>query len=257
MRYLLLLSLIAVAAFAGRLSAQAPAAQTPQFEAASIKRNRSDEGAYLPGRLKGQTFFATNVPVEELIRVAHGVPSRDIIGPSWIYDAARERYDVTARAADGSSPQDQRAMLQHMLATRFGLRLHRETRELPVHLLQTLNENGELGPNLKRAAMDCAPPAVCADSVISAGYARGKGRQWPDVFRTIAFAVTDRRVIDRTGLSGAFDFELSYARSLSATDGPAADIFTALRQQLGLKLESARAPFEVTVVDSVSRPTPD
>lgn len=255
MRYLHWLSLIAVA-FAGGLSAQMSAEQTPQFEAASIKRSQSDRSVYSPARFKGPTLFATNVPVEDLIRAAYGIPTREIFGPSWISSDSFERYDVTAKAADGSSPQDQRAMLQHMLATRFGLRARRETRELPVYLLMKVNDNGGLGPSLRPAAKTCQPRDACSGSV-TAGRAEYKGAQWPLVFQIIAGAVADRRVFDRTDLAGAFDFDLTYARSLSATDGPAADIFTAVRQQLGLKLEPARAPFEVLVVDSVSRPTPD
>ena len=257
MRGPLVLSLLAGFSVANVVSAQAPAPPTLQFEAASIKRSHSDRSVYAPARFKGMTLFATNVPVADLIRAAYGVPTRDIIGPNWISEAALERYDVTAKAADGSSAQALRAMLQHMLETRFALRMHRETRELPVYLLTKLNPGGDLGPNLTPAVKDCRPPASCADGLVTAGYARGKSAQWSEVFRLIAAVVTDRRVVDQTGLSGAFDYELTYARSLSATDGPAADIFAAVRQQLGLKLESARAPFEVTVIDSVSRPTPD
>jgi uncharacterized protein (TIGR03435 family) len=246
MRVLLLIVLLASTA----------AAQAVQFEAASIKRSQSDRSVYVPARFKAMTLVATNVPVEDLIRAAYGIPTREIFGPGWISEDAFERYDVTARAADGTSAQDQRRMIQHMLETRFALKVHRETRELPVYLLTKLNPDGELGPNLK-PAQDCRPPAKCADGLVTAGYARGRNADWSEVFRMIAALVTDRRVVDQTGLSGRFDYEITYARSLSATDGTSADIYTAVRQQFGFKLDPGRAPFEVLVVDSISRPTPD
>lgn len=237
----------------------AAAAQTLEFEAASIKRSQSDRDAYESLRCKGTTCSATNAPVEDFIRAAHGVAVRDIVGPRWISAASLERYDVTAKAADGSTPENRQAMLQHMLATRFALKVHRETRELPVYLLVRLNDSGALGPNLRPAARDCLPRLVCEGTLGGGGTGSYRGAQWSVAFSQVVrgvSAVSDRRVLDRAGLSGAFDFELDYARSSSATDGPAADIFAAVRQ-LGLKLESSRAPFAVLVVDSISRPTPD
>ena len=127
----------------------------------------------------------------------------------------------------------------------------------PVYILTKLDERGRLGPNLRTAAKTCATNQAC-EGRIGGGGAAYKGAQWSMVLDSIGTAVGER-VVDRTGLSGAFDFELTYtARVLSATaTDSGVDIFAAVRQQLGLKLEAGRAPFEVTVVESVSRPTPN
>ena len=168
-----------------------------------------------------------------------------------------ERYDVTARFAEGSSAQDQRAMLRNLLEERFALRAHRETRELTVYLLTKLDERGRLGPNLRPAVKDCLPRTAC-EGQMTGGLSKYTGADWSIVSQQIASALGER-MVDRTGLSGVFDFELTYTtRGLSVAAGDSVlDVFGAVRQQLGLKLEPGRAPFEVIVIDSVSRPTPD
>jgi uncharacterized protein (TIGR03435 family) len=146
-------------------------------------------------------------------------------------------------------------MLRNLLADRFGLRVRRETRQLPVYILTKLDERGRLGPNLRPAVKTCATNQAC-EGRIGGGLAIYKGAQWSMALDSIGNAVGER-IVDRTGLSGAFDFELTYTtRTLSTTSADSGvDIFAAVRQQLGLKLEAGRAPFEVTVVESVSRPT--
>ena len=230
---------------------------------ASIKRNVSGRLSVDGPSLKGTTFTAINVPVQSLIANAYGVPSRDVMdGPRWVYsqlfDGGNERYDVIAKTAEGSSVEDQRAMLRTLLAERFGLRLHRETRELPVYILTKLNEGRSLGPNLRTAIRDCLPRTAC-EGGIGGGRAKYTGAEWPNVLQTIAMGLDGGRLVDRTGLSsGVFDFELNYTPlGLPMTADSGGDLFTAVRQQLGLKLESGRAPFEVVVIDAVERPTPD
>jgi len=181
--------------------------------------------------------------------------------PRWIFSqllgGGSERYDVIAKTAEGSSVEDQRAMLRTLLAERFGLRLHRETRELPVYILTKLNEGRSFGPNLRSAVKDCLPATAC-DGRIGGGRAKYTGAQWPNVLQAIAMGLDGARLVDRTGLSGVFDFELNYTplgQPVTADSG--GDVFTAVRQQLGLKLESGRAPFGVVVIEAVERPTPD
>ena len=252
------LLLTGVVLFTGRSAF--PQAQTQRFEAASVKRNTSGERGYSSPRFEGTTITARNVPVEVLISSAYGVPSRDIVdAPTWILMDFNggERYDVAARAADGTSVQDQRAMLRNLLEDRFGLRLRREMRELPVYFLKKLDERGSLGPHLRRAVKDCLPRTAC-EGRMGAGGSSYTGAQWPIVLQSIE-APLDGRLVDRTGLSGIFDFELTYSsRGLTVTAGDSGiDIFGAVRQQLGLKLEPGHAPFEVAVIDSVKRPGPD
>lgn len=238
-----------------------PAQQTPRFEVASVKRNTSGERGFSGPRFQGTTVTATNVPLQMLITAAYGIPSMDLIdSPRWIFIdmTGGDRFDVVAKSAEGTSVQDQRAMLRNLLEDRFALRVRREARQLPVYTLTTLDERGRLGPNLRRATKDCLPRTVC-EGRIGGDSASYKGAQWSIVFDVIRGAV-NARVIDRTGLSGTFDFELIYsAKGLSTVSGDSGvDIFGAVQQQLGLKLDEGRAPFEIAVVESVQRePTPD
>ena len=252
----LLLLLLLLHFLSAPLAGQPPLA----FEAASVKRNTSGERSFVSPRFQGTTVTATNVPVEALISSAYGVPSRDLFdAPQWIFldMTGGERFDLNARAADGSSVENQRAMLRTLLEQRFSLRVRRETRELPVYILMKRDERGTLGPNLRPAVKDCQPRTAC-EGRASAGSASYTGAQWPIVLRSIGSAFNER-LVDRTGLSGVFDFELTYnARGLSSAPGDAGvDIFGAVQQQFGLKLERGRAPFEVLVIESVQRPTPD
>jgi len=256
-------TIVAVAALVGLFSAgpSIRAQQTPRFEVASVKRNTSAPPRSISSpRFQGTTFTATNVSVEMLITSGYGIPSRDLMdAPSWsLFDMnGGERYDVTARFAEGSSAQDQRAMLRNLLEERFALRAHRETRELTVYLLTKLDERGRLGPNLRPAVKDCLPRTAC-EGRSTGGLSTYTGADWSVVSRQIESALGER-MVDRTGLSGVFDFELTYTtRGLSVAAGDSGlDVFGAVRQQLGLKLEPGRAPFEVIVIDSISRPTSD
>ena len=148
-------------------------------------------------------------------------------------------------------------MLRNLLEDRFGLRVRRETRQLPVYILTTLDERGRLGPNLRPAAKTCEPNPVC-EGRVGGGFATYKGSPWSSVVQTIGNAVSER-IVDRTGLSGFFDYELKYTTATLSTNAgdSGVDIFAAVRQQLGLKLEAGRAPFEVTVVEAIQRPTPN
>jgi len=232
--------------------------QPPAFEVASVKRNISGVESVGFPRFRGTSVIATNAPVEMLISAAYSVPSRDIVeAPGWTlldFDGG-DRYDVAARAAEGSSVQDQRAMLRTLLEQRFGLRTRRELRQLPVYILRKLNAGGTLGPNLRPAAKDCLPRAAC-EGQLSTGHATYKGAQWSIVVQAIEVGF-DERLVDQTGLSGIYDFELTYnyqGLSLDAAD-TGVDIFGAVQQQFGLKLDRGRAPYEVLVVESARRPT--
>jgi uncharacterized protein (TIGR03435 family) len=251
-------------ALAMQLSAQTPVQPSGEglrFEVASIKRNTSGRFGMDGPSFKGTTYTAVNAPVQALISDAYGVAGRDVDAPKWIFSqllgGGSERYDVIAKAADGSSVENQRAMLRTLLAERFALRLHREKRELPVYILTKLNEGRSLGPNLRAASKDCLPSTAC-EGRIGGGRAAYKGAQWSNVLQAVAAGLDGARLVDRTGLSGAFDFELNYTpQGQPTTADSGGDLLTAVRQQLGLKLESGRAPFEVIVVDSIERPTPD
>lgn len=287
---------LAVAALAVALGAGA-AAQTPSFEVASVRRNTSNDGGIRLQMQPGGRLTFTNAPVRLLITRAYDVqPFQVIGGPDWL---TTDRYDVTAKAPEGDvTPAQLNEMLQSLLADRFKLVLRRETRELPVYFLVRAREDGRLGDAMKPAAVDCSaargrpggpPPAADAPRAggpgpagpaVAVGNCRvmiAPGRFTVAGQRLSAFATgianqLGRPVIDKTGLTGAYDFELTFmpegrgapigplppgAPDIPAPDPDAPSIFTAVQEQLGLKLEAGRGPVEVLVIDSVERPIED
>ena len=193
--------------------------------------------------------------------------------PDW---ADRERFDVTATY----SPDSQRLvrqMLQRLLEERFSLRVHRETRELPVYELVKARADGLLGPRMRPSTAACQPKpgerSPCT-LLIQEGRFRGVGTNWgTGEVLALNIGVWDRPIVDKTGLSGAFDIDLEWtpdpsqardpagvarsAAAAAATPGERTSIFTALQEQLGLKLQPSRAPLEVLVIDRLERPRED
>ena len=256
---------------------------TPTFEAASVKPNTSGQIAQSSQMGKG-SVVTINLRMRAVINLAHGVrPDRIVGSPAW-FD--RDRFDINARAPANTPDNLLRPMLQALLAERFRLVFHTEMREMPVYALIVDRGNGRRGPNLQ-ASTQCDPEAIntlgartgdptlpigkrpC--TVISGFDGRGtafitggarpiaavvEALQNPGLLRTI-----DRPVLDRTGITGTHDFDLRFAAP--SLRGPSPDapalpsIFTALQEQLGLKLETSRGPVEMFVIDSVDRPTPN
>ena len=258
----------------GQSSPPAAADQRPRFETASVKPNRSPEAGrnnrFSPGR-----FAYMNTPLEDYIYNAYRFPSDRVLGmPDW---ARREKYDITAT----HDPQyaafslQQLAMLQRLLEERFSLQTHRETREMPVYELVKARADDQLGPRLRVATLDCSPAATANRAQcgmrIDMGLIDGKSVDWRIVVGQLPAAV-GRTVIDRTGLQGRFELTLEWnpdpsvtrspeatalATAAAATPGERITIFTALQEQFGVKLQAAREPLEVLVIDRVERPTPD
>jgi uncharacterized protein (TIGR03435 family) len=266
--------LILPALIAGQSSTPATADQRPRFETASVKPNRSSD-AGINNRFSPGRFAYVNTPLEVFIYNAYRVPSDRVLGmPDW---ARREKYDITATHDPqyaAFSPQ-QLAMLQRLLEERFSLRLHRETREMPVYELVKARPDNQFGPRLRVATLDCSPAATANRAQCGMrtdiGLIDGKSVDWRIVVGQLPVAV-GRTVIDRTGLQGRFELKLEWnpdpavtrspeaaalATAAAAAPGERVDIFTALQEQLGVKLQSARAPLEVLVIDGLERPTPD
>jgi uncharacterized protein (TIGR03435 family) len=248
------------------------------FDAASIKRNVSGETRLRfetpPGRLN-----AVNVPLRFVIRQAYRVPEARILGgPAWL---DTDRYDIVATAPNSVTGDALREMLRGLLDERFGLKLHQETRAMPIYELRLARPDGALGPNLRRSATDCTGQAssIAAGTVrcgilVSQGPGsaslRGGGATIESFARLLGDFL-DRPLNDRTGLAGAFDLELQFAAPRSATPGApvpgglapasAADeipiVFTAVQEQLGLKFEAQRGQADVWIVDAASRPSVD
>jgi uncharacterized protein (TIGR03435 family) len=262
-------------------------AQAPRtFDAASVKRNPNAPG---PGivAVTGRRVSAPFVTMRTLVQSAYEVDRDQVVnGPGWIDS---DRFEVSATAPAGASVGDVRLMLRALLAERFGLAAHTEQRDLPINILTF---TGQLGPKMRKSGPECAPgttpaglppppppppstPAGAADMIILTAAPTGSrcgtltmngfisGRELPvGNLAWMLSQVVRRPVIDRTGLTDKYDFDLMYLPDVGPPqvngtpvqwDAPA--LATALREQLGLKLDSSRGPVEVVVIDRVSPPT--
>jgi uncharacterized protein (TIGR03435 family) len=256
-----LLSVLGFAILATSAPLGQEASPRPVFDAVSIRPIDSLGGGTTILTVGG--LNAPNVPVEALITIGYGLKSYQLVGgPEWIRTA---RFNVMGRS-DANPPFPQlQLMMQAMLAERFRLVAHKEQRDLPGYRLVVARE-GRLGLDLKPGA-DCSlrgerPGGPCRITY-GAGTRALRGmtiQQFADGLVSVVGGV----VVDRTNLPGIYDIDLRWtpeferqagdpAAAPIATDAP--NIFTAIQEQLGLKLEPGRVPTEVLVVDSVERPT--
>jgi uncharacterized protein (TIGR03435 family) len=258
---------------------------TPTFEVASIKANKSGDGNSNLRGMAGGRVMATNMPVRPIITFAYQVAGSQLIGgPGWL---TSDRYDIIAKmdgTADtipavpgATAPSPMQLALRHLLEDRFKLKVHRETREVDIYALVMAKPGGSPGPALKPSIQDCAAAVAAAQRPgapapgtpgqpfcgINLGTGRLRFGGLPASSFPAAFSgPAGRLVVDRTGLSGIWDFELTYAVEARGPDAPPADpnapsFFTAVQEQLGLRLEAAKGPVEVLVIDSVEKPTED
>jgi uncharacterized protein (TIGR03435 family) len=170
--------------------------------------------------------------------------------PEW---AKTETFDITARGK-AASMDETNAMLRTLLRDRFSLRMHQQQQMEPAFVVTRVNP-GQLGPHLKPSSNDCPPKPWCTGH-LTAGNNVGTGVKWEYLLDRIRAAV-GRPLVDRTGLSGNFDFELMWTPGLTTTPDAGLDIFQALHDQLGLKLESGQGPTTVWMIDQVERPSSD
>jgi uncharacterized protein (TIGR03435 family) len=272
----LMLALIVAATFPPITAQQ----RAPAFEAASVRPNTSGERAQSSQIGKGSVVL-TNMRMLAVIVNAYGVRPERIVGsPAW-FD--RERFDIAARAPVDAPDNLLRPMLRTLLAERFRFVAHTEMREVPVYALVVDRSDGRLGPNLlastqcdealgPRAGDAALPLGKRSCTVITGADGRG-GAYITGGARSVAALVdalqrpgglqelVGRPVVDRTGLTGTYDFYVRFAAAGLGAASPDTtnlpSIFTALQEQLGLKLEAARGPVEMFVIDSVERPTPN
>ena len=240
------------------LAAQEP---TPRFEVASIKLNTSTE-AGINNRFSPGRFSYVNTPLSVLIAIAYERRLDMIVGmPEW---ANREKFDITATYNPEIRQQAIRMqMLQGLLAERFGLRTRGELREMPVYELVLARADGALGPQLRPSTIDCSKPTpenegLCGTR-ITLSLIRSRSMLIGMLVDQLP-SMVGRTVIDKTGLTGQLDLTLEWTPDTGTAAAPAAGsvtIFTALQEQLGLRLQSARTSLDVLVIDSVERPTPD
>jgi len=273
---------------------QAPAGRQ-QFEVASVKVHPPPV-TLIGIANRGGRFTATGFSLKMLVGRGYAVPASQIVGgPSW---ADSERYDIEAKAPEGATQFQ--PMLQSLLEDRFKLRIHKETKDLPVYELVVAKS----GLKMKLSEDQTPPPPVAQAAPPQDRGAGPRGGPGPggspfgpgprprgtagrgsinghllfegsavgvQMLVTTLQGMVDRPVVDKTGLSGLFDMRLEWVPGSEAPPSPfgpnpnapsppppddsAPTVFTALQEQLGLRLEGGKAPLEVVVIDSAERPT--
>jgi uncharacterized protein (TIGR03435 family) len=252
----------------------------PAFEVVSIKPSVGERVARATG---APDRYAADMTLRNLIQMGWELPVFRIAGaPAW---AASERFVINAKAPAPLAPGELLPMVRRMVRERFGLRAHVESREMEVYELVLARADRRLGPSLTAAAFDCEPFLSGRRPMKESGVDQnGRPRCLVRLTTREGGAVTQhmagaglsrlitslenllaRGVIDKTGLEGPFDMDLTFTREglntasralpAGSQEGPA--LFTALEEQLGLRLVPARASIEVFVIDAVERPTPD
>jgi uncharacterized protein (TIGR03435 family) len=303
---------------ASRPSAQAPATEEkpPAFEVASIKPNKSGDGRIGSMVQPGGRFTATNITLGMLIQQAYrlqggrgggpgGGNSQLVNAPSWINS---DHFDIVAKADSNVTPDQFPALLKSLLAERFKLGAHTESRELQVYALTLARGDGRLGAGLRKASAECtamlasrgrgapppggpggpggpgpggpgrgpiAPPAPgepvpCGMTRLGIGNLSSGGTTMARLAGDLS-PWAGRIVIDRTGLTGDYQVDLQWTPEqlpagrgepppgiqLPPIDPNGPSIFTAVQEQLGLKLDSTKASVDVLVIDHVEQPTED
>jgi uncharacterized protein (TIGR03435 family) len=242
------------------LGTQLAGAQTsaPAFEVATIKpTGPSPDGHTHINYPPGDRFSASNITLLALMQWAYGMPEKQILdGPSWLGSA---RFDISAKADGGdqgdrfkglTGEQDRdlkRRMVQALLADRFRLKLHQETRALAAYDLVVAKGGLKMQPSKSNGR----------SYGVGRTHFNGEGLTMTNIAEELSL-ITGRVVVDKTNLADRYDIKLEWtADDAPATDNSAPSLFTAIQEQLGLKLESAKEPVPVLVVDHVEAAGPN
>jgi uncharacterized protein (TIGR03435 family) len=290
---------VGAALVAGSAPTPASPSSRPTFEAASVKRNK-DGGPFSLLFQPGGRFRAVNVTAKMLIGAAYGTPQPlpdfQIGGaPKWL---DTDRFDIVAKAAGDPAPGPNGPppvmfeMLRSLLEERFHLKVHNEMKEVPVFALLLARPDGKLGPKFRQTDVDCAamirearerggpppaPPAPgerpkCGARLFPGNISAGAMTMTQVVNGLARIPGMNRQVIDRTGLTGAYDLDLVWtpdtgslpqgdrppgAPPLPPIDPNGPSLFTAIQEQWGLKLEPTKAPVNMLLIDAVEQPTED
>jgi uncharacterized protein (TIGR03435 family) len=245
---------------AGMALAQQPAGGSSQvsFEVASVKPSpppaAGRSGNYNirggPGTPDPEHFLCENFDLASLIMLAYDIPSYRLSAPAWMQDT---KFDIVANVPGGATKEQFRLMQQNLLKERFQLKVHWETREVQAYALvvarsgSKLIENGAAAPMMRMSSTGGVTQMVFTSSPV-------------EQFATQLTHVpgVDRPVLDKTGLTGKYDFALKLSYGGGGTAGPEGEsVFTAIEEQLGLKLEKQKAPIPMLIVDQAERKPKD
>jgi uncharacterized protein (TIGR03435 family) len=234
----------------------------PAFEVATIKPNPTGGGGKGFG-IRGRTFTTVNTSLADLIVFAYDVHNKQILnGPDWI---DKDKYDITAVPDTEGAPSNRqwKMMVQKLLADRFQLGFHHEKRDLNVYIL-SVAKGGPKNLNKSDSTTDGFSVPI---RQVPGGFSMPIKNANMGDFTSFALqgAVLDRPVLDQTGIVGRYDFTLTWAplgtefggmlRPPAPTDNPPAGLFTAIQEQLGMKLEAVKAPADVMVIDKAEKPS--
>ena len=276
------ISLVSVVLAGIGLGAGLSAAQPggPAFDIVSIKRNLA--GGPVTAFPVSRGLTVRNFNARELVELAFELPEYRITGgPEW---ASAERFDISGRTDRDASFREMLAMLRSALAQRFQLATRIESREQQRYALMLDRADGRLGPGLRASGDDCAPIVLPKDgppppppppgartntcpSMFGPGFISARQIEMQAVVDYLSREPTVRRVVvDKTGLSGKYNADVSWSFEPGPAppgaavfrmnpDGP--NLFTALREQLGLRMQPERGPVDVLVIDRMERPTED
>ena len=272
-----IIGIVLVAIATGHAQQPAEPAETQakvlSFEVVSIKRSPPDAAPGRAGLMPGGRYVLSNGPIRVLIGIAFPSPTNEIINaPDWV---TNENYDITGLAGPTATFPQVAEMLKTMLADRMRLAAHYEMRERAVYELVLASSDGRLGPDLRQSAVDCVAVAAAARArneipqpppptgpVPQCTMRRADGLLEANAWSMTALVENlrsraGRVVIDRTGLTGAYDIRLEWAPDPANSPDTRPSLFTALQEQLGVKLQPATASLPVLVIDRIERPTPD
>jgi uncharacterized protein (TIGR03435 family) len=214
-----------------------------EFDVAAIKRSDPSHVGAQTYFAPGGKFVALTAPLKSLVCFAYRLREHQVAGgPAWFES---EPFDVTAKADEHASYDQLRTMVQSLLADRFQLKFHRETKEQPIYAL-VVAKNGPKFQEVKAAGRGVG--------IGGQGRLNANGADMA-TFASALSGKLGRSVVDRTGLKGFYDFLLTWTPDEAQADTPGPSLFTAIQEQLGLKLESTKGPVEVLVVDRAERPS--
>jgi uncharacterized protein (TIGR03435 family) len=256
-----------------------PATPRPEFEVASIKLNKSGDMRVMIHSPGGGRFIASNISFQNLITFAYGIKNFQLSGaPAWLLS---ERYDVEAKAEGNPRGDAMLPLVQALLEDRLQFKFHRESKEMQVYALEVAKSG-----KLHEAEGDCGPrpngpppppdpgklpTAPCGGFFMVPGRLSGQKVTIKALLDPLS-RFTGRTVLDKTNLTGKYDIDLQYTPEqgqfqappggaptglppLPPIDPNGPSLFTAVQEQLGLKLESQRGPVEMMVIDHIERPS--